>query len=149
MKEHSKQKKSGTGPRIKVHGIQCPRCNEKLWSKYRHDFHYCGCGYCFVDGGRDYLRVGYGVKPRKTGKDGAVSKKEWAWMSEQNVTIGSPKNITMIVDNPDYRSEPTEKKFYESYPYSLEEMMERLGSKFDDKNNKATNNNRNKKKGRE
>lgn len=21
---------------------------------------YCGCGYCYVDGGREYTRVGYG-----------------------------------------------------------------------------------------
>lgn len=44
-----------------VQGIQCPYCDEKIWSKYRHDFHYCSCGYCFVDGGRDYLRNGYGL----------------------------------------------------------------------------------------
>ena len=43
-----------------VTGVQCPLCKEKLWSAYVHDFHYCGCGYCFVDGGRHYVRYGWG-----------------------------------------------------------------------------------------
>ncbi len=46
----------------KVSGIKCPRCKEELWSKYTHDFHYCGCGYCFIDGGRHYTRFGWGAK---------------------------------------------------------------------------------------
>lgn len=41
-------------------GIQCPKCKEKIYSEYTHDFHYCGCGYCFVDGGFEYLRYGWG-----------------------------------------------------------------------------------------
>lgn len=44
---------------IKVRGIKCPNCLEELWSKYTHDFHWCKCGDCFVDGGRDYLRYGW------------------------------------------------------------------------------------------
>jgi hypothetical protein len=45
---------------IEVTGVQCPVCEERIWSTHRHDFHYCECGYCFVDGGRDYLRTGWG-----------------------------------------------------------------------------------------
>lgn len=40
-------------------GIQCPRCKQKIYSEYTHDFHYCDCGYCFVDGGYSYLRYGW------------------------------------------------------------------------------------------
>jgi len=45
----------------RVTGIQCPKCHEKTWSRHRHDFRYCPCGYCYVDGGQnDYIRVGWG-----------------------------------------------------------------------------------------
>lgn len=61
-------------------GIQCPRCKEKLFSESVHDFKYCGCKYCFIDGGKEYLRYGWGThdymgpapkqinRPRKTKK---------------------------------------------------------------------------------
>jgi len=39
-------------------GIYCKNCDEFIYSVYRHDFRYCKCGKCFVDGGRDYLRCG-------------------------------------------------------------------------------------------
>lgn len=43
-----------------VEGIECPHCLQNIWSRHRHDFRYCFCRYCYVDGGRDYTRVGYG-----------------------------------------------------------------------------------------
>ncbi len=43
-----------------VRGIRCPRCSDRIWSRRGHDFHYCRCQYVFVDGGRNYLRYGYG-----------------------------------------------------------------------------------------
>lgn len=45
---------------VKVFGIECPLCKEHIWSRHRHDFRYCGCGYCAIDGGRDYMKVSYG-----------------------------------------------------------------------------------------
>ena len=45
---------------MKVTGIECPLCGDQIWSKHRHDFRYCMCGACYVDGGREYLRMGYG-----------------------------------------------------------------------------------------
>lgn len=44
---------------ITVTTIQCPRCGDKIYSRTRHDFHYCSCGKVFVDGGFDYLRYGW------------------------------------------------------------------------------------------
>lgn len=38
--------------------IKCLKCNDKIESKYRHDFVTCKCGACFVDGGNDYFRCG-------------------------------------------------------------------------------------------
>lgn len=43
-----------------VYGIQCPRCYDQVWSRHRHDLRYCTCRYAYVDGGRDYTRVGWG-----------------------------------------------------------------------------------------
>lgn len=43
-----------------VTGTQCPLCKEKIWSRHRHDFRYCNCGYCAIDGGREYTRTVYG-----------------------------------------------------------------------------------------
>ena len=39
--------------------IKCLKCGDEIESKHRHDFVSCKCGACFVDGGRDYRRVGY------------------------------------------------------------------------------------------
>jgi hypothetical protein len=36
--------------------IQCTVCDEIIESKHRHDFKWCGCGSCAVDGGTAYLR---------------------------------------------------------------------------------------------
>ena len=46
--------------KIMVNGIECPMCQEQIWSRYGHDFRRCKCQYCFVDGGRSYLRYGWG-----------------------------------------------------------------------------------------
>ena len=51
-----------------VQGIQCPECGEKIWSRHAHDFHPCGCGYCAIDGGREYTRIAQlrkGPKPKR------------------------------------------------------------------------------------
>lgn len=39
-------------------GIECLECGDQIFSEFRHDFRYCRCGACFVDGGFDYLRYG-------------------------------------------------------------------------------------------
>lgn len=37
--------------------IHCLKCDEVIYSKYRHDFHYCTCGSVAIDGGRDYTKI--------------------------------------------------------------------------------------------
>lgn len=41
------------------HGIRCKLCNTDLYSNYTHDFKYCQCGECFIDGGFSYMRAGF------------------------------------------------------------------------------------------
>ncbi len=41
--------------------IRCNACGDVIESKHVHDFHSCKCGACFVDGGLEYKRRGYGA----------------------------------------------------------------------------------------
>ena len=43
-------------------GLHCLVCNVITYSRYRHDYHSCECGNCFVDGGPAYFRGGYNNK---------------------------------------------------------------------------------------
>ena len=43
-------------PRIIRNAIRCKKCGEVIESKTVHDFKFCSCGSCAVDGGHDYLR---------------------------------------------------------------------------------------------
>lgn len=43
-------------PRIIRNAIRCKKCGDIIESKTVHDFKFCSCGSCAVDGGRDYLR---------------------------------------------------------------------------------------------
>jgi hypothetical protein len=43
----------------KVTAVICPKCGDKIFSRTRHDFHYCSCGEIAIDGGRDYTKVCY------------------------------------------------------------------------------------------
>mgnify|MGYP001597688533 CR=1 FL=1 len=42
-----------------VIAVKCGRCRDVIYSRARHDMHHCTCTAIFVDGGFDYLRVGY------------------------------------------------------------------------------------------
>lgn len=39
-----------------VNKIKCKECGDIIESKYTHDFKYCSCGKCAVDGGLEYAR---------------------------------------------------------------------------------------------
>ena len=50
---------------MKVSAIQCNDCRDIIYSRARHDFRWCTCKNCAIDGGLDYLRVigdGYKMK---------------------------------------------------------------------------------------
>ena len=42
--------------RIIKNAIRCKKCGEEIESKTVHDFKWCSCHACAVDGGHDYLR---------------------------------------------------------------------------------------------
>lgn len=41
---------------IKRNAIQCKHCGDIIESRNVHDFRFCSCRKCAVDGGHDYLR---------------------------------------------------------------------------------------------
>jgi len=59
-----------------VHGIECPICKEKIWSKTIHHFRYCFCKNCFIDGGGYYTRVGFETSIPRSVRI-RVSVEEW------------------------------------------------------------------------
>lgn len=36
--------------------IKCKKCGDIIESKHRHDFRWCSCKNCAVDGGLDYMK---------------------------------------------------------------------------------------------
>ena len=42
--------------RIVKNVIRCLICGDTIESEYGHDFKYCKCGACAIDGGHNYLR---------------------------------------------------------------------------------------------
>jgi hypothetical protein len=42
-----------------VSKVKCKSCQDIIESTYTHDFKYCKCGSIFVDGGTEYLRMGW------------------------------------------------------------------------------------------
>lgn len=86
---------------ITVSAIECPRCKETIWSRHGHDFRHCGCGYCFIDGGRHYTRWGYGVGlPDGMQNDGTVPPEVWEDVKRQNEEIGIPELKEIEVEDP-------------------------------------------------
>ena len=42
--------------KILVNKIKCLKCGDIIESEDVHDFKWCSCGACAVDGGKNYLR---------------------------------------------------------------------------------------------
>lgn len=51
--------------KLKITCIECPSCNDIIYSRARHDMRSCSCGKVFIDGGFDYCRVGFKDKSPK------------------------------------------------------------------------------------
>lgn len=74
----------------RIWGVECARCNKRMFSLHVHDYKTCGCpNETMVDGGRDYLRYGWAMgttKPskiywseKKDGKYPEPPKRESRW----------------------------------------------------------------------
>jgi DNA-directed RNA polymerase subunit RPC12/RpoP len=45
-------------PTIIRNSAKCAKCGDEIESKHRHDWVSCKCRAIFIDGGKDYQRVG-------------------------------------------------------------------------------------------
>jgi hypothetical protein len=94
---------------IIVHGgIRCTLCDTELFSWFRHDFKYCKCGACFVDGGFDYLRAGY----TKAGDSAGITCQVRKYYNEEGKIMGAtrvPKPLSEMKDEKAKRIEGSKK----------------------------------------
>lgn len=42
---------------MRINAIKCLKCGDIIYSRSRHDFRWCSCESCAVDGGFDYLKI--------------------------------------------------------------------------------------------
>lgn len=42
---------------MKIKALECPKCGDLIYSRARHDLHFCGCSTVGIDGGFDYRRI--------------------------------------------------------------------------------------------
>lgn len=70
-----------------VSGIECPHCFQRIWSRYGHDFRHCFCGYCFIDGGFNYQRSGWG---------GEEFPRPWAQPTRCRIHVTAPEDLKYI-----------------------------------------------------
>lgn len=54
--------------RYRIMATECHYCHDILFSRARHDFRWCSCGKTYVDGGSDYLRIGWTDRRPRTYK---------------------------------------------------------------------------------
>lgn len=45
--------------KILRNSVKCKKCYQELESTHVHDYKWCSCGTCMVDGGKEYLRRGW------------------------------------------------------------------------------------------
>ena len=54
------------GGEMKIIALECPKCKDVIFSRATHDFRRCSCEEISIDGGFDYMRIGYKTKSPKT-----------------------------------------------------------------------------------
>jgi len=81
---------------IKVEAVQCPICDDIIYSCARHDYHSCTCGNCDIDGGFDYLKYGWtNVKPVQIEIEVDATKEE-LYNSWNNSSLEGPRKYGKI-----------------------------------------------------
>ena len=74
---------------VKVTGVTCPKCKARVYSRSRHDFRACPCGWTKVDGGIELERVIVKEEPFPPHEEWVLSTEEtldyckWMGRSDQ------------------------------------------------------------------
>ena len=104
--------------KMKVSAIQCNDCRDIIYSRARHDFRWCTCKNCAIDGGLDYLRVigdGYKMKTLVIESTKEELYNDW----------NNSKDLFGLVSNTDQLNEVENKVHYVTKDYnSFEEDEE-------------------------
>lgn len=96
---------------FEAQAIKCPKCEDIVYSRHRHDLRWCSCNSCYIDGGFDYTRVGFIT---------AIDPKDI-------------KSITLQFDIPkedlynDYKSGANKHGIIKGKPESLDEALTLMG----------------------
>lgn len=61
---------------ITRNAIQCKHCGDVIESTYRHDFKWCSCRTCAIDGGHNYLKRCYKNSPEEDFIDLSEAREE-------------------------------------------------------------------------
>lgn len=83
------------------HHVRCKKCNDVIQSTYRHDFKRCKCGSIFVDGGSDYLRIGW---PEGNSEDWIEELRRYAdWEQtlekEEDCKVYDPDGLRAVIND--------------------------------------------------
>lgn len=96
-----------TNMKTKVNCVVCPVCKDEIYSRSRHDFHYCSCGEVAVDGGFEYMRMLYkSVMPEIVVREVDATKdalfQDW---NQRLDKFGIIKPLTKTVESSKVKSE--------------------------------------------
>jgi hypothetical protein len=72
---------------IVVNCVLCPGCGALIYSMSVHHYHHCLCGGVMVDGGFEYLRMGYGET-----KQGTILEKKMKRQMPDTVSVALTKD---------------------------------------------------------
>ena len=62
---------------LDIHGVRCSKCEAVIYSRAHYDMHYCLCGDIYIDGGFEYMRVGWkDILPAQVKFSLDITKKE-------------------------------------------------------------------------
>lgn len=64
---------------VEQHGVRCLACDTDIYSNSRHDFVPCACDALFIDGGFDYMRVGFDPNKRYEKISRTVDRNTLPW----------------------------------------------------------------------
>lgn len=61
---------------MKVNAIKCLDCGDTVFSRARHDFRWCSCKKCAIDGGFEYTKINFIIPPEQVEIEIEQTKKE-------------------------------------------------------------------------
>ncbi len=122
-----------------IHGLYCKTCDEFIYSRAHHDFHYCTGGHIFVDGGFDYFRCGWENEADFidciTELDITVEELYQDWNTRTDA-YGLVRTFSNVEPNPQLAHYPENDRFHTTY--ESEDSPHRHANKLDIRSHQVT-----------